>query len=158
MWWEYVKSEKEGVGGVGPRKIRIKKGVIMTSVCFTFKRVCNLTHYSLECWGGQHRMAAFQKQHLQKVQPSNTSNFASLLLLCVPCFPWWHFNIQYFTLSLALETCGELCAAVHRQSWTLTQCSLRRLQWFHSRATLLQWSGCLVTVSLCCQLGRNRKL
>lgn len=74
-----------------------RQSVIMTSVCFTFKRIYNLTHFNFNCRGCRHNMAAIQQQHSQKVRSSNTSSSAFLhLLLCFACFPWWHltYNIS----------------------------------------------------------------
>ena len=57
--------------------------------------------------------------------------------------PMVTFNIQYFTLSLAIETCGELGATVHRQSWADTQCRLKGCGGFtagrHFYTAWLQW-------------------
>ena len=121
-----------------------RQSVIMTSVCFTFKRIYNLTHFNFNCRGCRHNMAAIQQQHSQKVRSSNTSSSAFFTpTLMFRLLPMVTFNIQYFTLSLAIETCGELGATVHRQSWADTQCRLKGCGGFtagrHFYTAWLQW-------------------
>lgn len=64
-------------------------------------------------------------------------------LLYLYCLPWSHLNIKYFTSSLAIETCGELCATVHRQPWADTQCCLKDCSGFtageHFDTDLAAW-------------------
>lgn len=131
----------------GRRRTRGKnkrQSVIMTSVRFTLKRIYNLTHFNFNCRECRHNMAAIQQRHSQKVPNSNTSSpafFTSTLMFRL--LPMVTFNIQYFTLSFAIETCGELCAMVHRQSGADTQCRLKGCGGFtagrHFYTAWLQW-------------------
>lgn len=132
----------------GRKKKRKKESVIMTSVCFTHLNKYTIWHTSLSV-GDDTVWQWFNSSTVRKYRIAIRPTLA--LCCCFLCFPWWHLTIQYFTLSLAIETCGELCAMVHRQSRTDTQCCLKGCSVF-TAGTLLH---CLVTVSLRCQLGRN---
>lgn len=61
-------------------------------------------------YGSDSTAAQSESTEKQYIQPCFFTSTLMFRLL-----PMVTFNIQYFTLSLAIETCGELCAMVHRQ-------------------------------------------
>lgn len=72
-----------------------RKSVIMTSVCFTFNIICNLTHFSFNSSGWRHGMAVIQKQHRKAIHPTLVLCFFTLTLM-FPLLPMVTFKHTIF--------------------------------------------------------------